>query len=119
MQEVSDEELPSPPKKQRTVKSPPHKPAIIVEEIDDVEMSSTPASKPGPKPSYATPSEVIEPSDDKTEKKRATSPTSVHPNLPRSGSFQMKSSAPKAPSKLRFSIQAEKEESSPTLTPAQ
>ncbi|KAI1796609.1 hypothetical protein LXA43DRAFT_566478 [Ganoderma leucocontextum] len=113
VEEVSDEESPSPPKKQRTaLKSPPpasrRLPTVTVEEIDDVEMSVPPSRSAQP-PSYTLPSEVIEPGDDKGDKKRATSPTSIFQGFGVAGRAT-KSSAPKAPSKLRFSIQAEGEE---------
>ncbi|KAI0367029.1 hypothetical protein BV20DRAFT_1001365 [Pilatotrama ljubarskyi] len=113
--EVIDEDQPS-PKKQRTSQKPPSKPnrtgSVTVEEIEDVEMSAS-GSKPAPTSIYTLPSEVVEPGDEKAETKRATSPSSV-PQFPGFGapraSFPMKSSAPKAPSKLRFSIQVDKEE---------
>ncbi|PIL25005.1 hypothetical protein GSI_12893 [Ganoderma sinense ZZ0214-1] len=111
--EASDEESPSPSKKQRTgVKSPPAAsrklPTVSVEEVDDVEMSSPPSWSMQP-PLYTHPSEVIEPGDDKGDKKRATSPTSTFQGFG-PANRGAKSSAPKAPSKLRFSIQAEGEE---------
>ncbi len=113
VEEVSDEDLPSPPKKQR--KSPPEpfrKNGPIIIEVDDVEMSSTPSSRAAPAPSYTYPSEVIEPGEDRTQKKRSTSPTPIFgafgPSRPAFSAA--KSSAPKAPSKLRFSIQADKDE---------
>lgn len=111
--EASDEESASPPKKQRTaVKSPPlpskKLPTVTVEEINDVEMSAPPSRSAQPL-SYTHPSEVIEPGDDKSDKKRATSPTSTFQGFGPAGRGA-KSSAPKAPSKLRFSIQAEGEE---------
>ena len=131
VEEVSDEEQPSPPKKQRTVKSPPPAPrrttSVTVEEVEDVEMSSTPPLRSGGvSSSYTLPAEVIEPGDDKSDKRRSTSPTSsVLPNLgPSRASFGVgKSSAPKAPSKLRYSIQADKDEkmdtdSAPAPVPA-
>ncbi len=113
VEEVSDEESTSPPKKQRTaVKSPPPAsrklPTVTVEEIDDVEMSAPPPRSAQPL-SYTLPSEVIEPGDDKNDKRRATSPTSTFQGFG-AASRAAKSSAPKAPSKLRFSIQAEGEE---------
>ncbi|KAM5532376.1 hypothetical protein V8D89_013970 [Ganoderma adspersum] len=113
VEEASDEESPSPPKKQRTaVKSPPPAsrklPTVTVEEIDDVEMSAPPSRSAQPF-SYTHPSEVIEPGDDKSDKKRATSPTSTFQGFG-PANRGAKSSAPKAPSKLRFSIQAEGEE---------
>ncbi|KAI0331450.1 hypothetical protein GY45DRAFT_1345277 [Cubamyces sp. BRFM 1775] len=115
--EVTEEDQPS-PKKQRTSAVPP-KPirttSVTVEEIDDVEMSSAPSSKSASAPSYTLPSEVVEPGDEKTDKRRATSPSSSAPSFPgfgapRAGFGATKSSAPKAPSKLRFSIQVEKDE---------
>ena len=112
MEEVSDEEE-SPVKKRRTVVQPPstsRRTTVTVEEIKDVEMSSGSSAKPSVTASYTLPSEVIEPGDDKSDKKRATSPTSAFPGFPRNGLTQPKSSAPKAPSKLRFSIQPEKED---------
>ncbi|KAI0675495.1 hypothetical protein C8Q78DRAFT_1101817 [Trametes maxima] len=112
------EEQPS-PKKQRTSHFAPPKPSrinpVTVEEVDDVEMTSSQKSIPATAPAYTLPSEVVEPGDEKTEKKRATSPSASVPNFPgfsapRSGFGASKSSAPKAPSKLRFSIQVEKDE---------
>ncbi|KAI0793926.1 hypothetical protein C8Q74DRAFT_1404090 [Fomes fomentarius] len=78
VEEVSDEDLPSPPKKQRKSPLEPfRKNGPIIIEVDDVEMSSTPSSRAAPAPSYTLPSEVIEPGDDKTQKKRSTSPTPI------------------------------------------
>ncbi|KAI9064115.1 hypothetical protein FKP32DRAFT_1591527 [Trametes sanguinea] len=112
--EVPDEEQPS-PKKQRTFAAPPKPPrtgSFSVEEIDDVDMSSSAASTPAPAQNYTLPSEVVEPGEEKAEKKRATSPSSTpaFPGFPRATFPPAKSSAPKAPSKLRFSIQVEKDE---------
>ncbi|OJT09844.1 hypothetical protein TRAPUB_13714 [Trametes pubescens] len=116
--EVAEEEQPSPKKQRtsqvappRTIKSHP----VTVEEIDDVEMTGYSSPKPT---TLTLPSEVVEPSDEKTEKKRATSPFSSTPSFPGFGPQRAsagfgapgKSSAPKAPSKLRFSIQVEKDE---------
>ncbi|TBU60951.1 hypothetical protein BD310DRAFT_957311 [Dichomitus squalens] len=110
VEEVSEEEQPSPPKKQRTLTLPPAQQSkvstFIVEEVDDVEMSLPSRSA---QPSYTLPSEIIEPGDDKVDKKRATSPTSAFPGFG-AAARGAKSSAPKAPSKLRFSIQVEREE---------
>ncbi|KAI0653407.1 hypothetical protein C8Q70DRAFT_606904 [Cubamyces menziesii] len=116
--EVTEEDQPS-PKKQRTSIVPP-KPirttSVTVEEIDDVEMSSSSSSKTTSTPQYTLPSEVVEPGDEKTDKRRATSPSSAAApafpgfGAPRAGFGAAKSSAPKAPSKLRFSIQVEKDE---------
>ncbi|KAI0352339.1 hypothetical protein OH77DRAFT_1592171 [Trametes cingulata] len=113
--EATEDDQPS-PKKQRTSQMPSLKPnrtsSVTVEEIDDVEMSA-PGSKPAPAPTYTLPSEVVEPGDEKAEKKHATSPSSAPQfagfSAPRA-SFPVKSSAPKAPSKLRFSIQVDKDE---------
>ncbi|RPD64373.1 hypothetical protein L226DRAFT_559572 [Lentinus tigrinus ALCF2SS1-7] len=78
VEEVSDEDQPSPTKKARTAKPPPPQtriPTVTVEEVDDVEMSSAPSSKSASSTTYTLPSEIIEPGDDKLEKKRSTSPT--------------------------------------------
>ncbi|KAI9060081.1 hypothetical protein FKP32DRAFT_1595819 [Trametes sanguinea] len=114
--EVPDEEQPF-LKKQRTFAAPPKPPRTgsrSVEEIDDVDVSSSAASTPAPAPAqnYTLPSEVVEPGEEKAEKKRATSPSSTpaFPGFPRATFPPAKSSAPKAPSKLRFSIQVEKDE---------
>ncbi|CDO73258.1 hypothetical protein BN946_scf185008.g20 [Trametes cinnabarina] len=110
--EVTDEEQPS-PKKQRTASSKPNRAGSFnVEEIDDVEMSSSTGNTAALGGTYTLPSEVVEPGEEKAEKKRATSPSSTpaFPGFPRATFPPAKSSAPKAPSKLRFSIQVEKDE---------
>ena len=116
VEEVPDEEQPSPPKKQRTITLPPAVPSkvstVTVEEVDDVEMS---APSRAAQPSYTLPSEVIEPGDERSDKKRATSPTSSFQGFG-AAARGAKSSAPKAPSKLRFSIQAEREEKADATT---
>ncbi|OSD03070.1 hypothetical protein PYCCODRAFT_1434947 [Trametes coccinea BRFM310] len=112
--EVPEDEQPS-PKKQRTFAVPsklPRTGSFSVEEIDDVEMSSSAGSAPAPAQNYTRPSEVVEPGEEVADKKRATSPSSTpaFPGFPRATFPPAKSSAPKAPSKLRFSIQVEKDE---------
>ncbi|KAI0693176.1 hypothetical protein C8T65DRAFT_760751 [Cerioporus squamosus] len=109
VEEVSDEDQPSPTKKARTAKPPPpptKTPTVTVEEVDDVEMSTAPSSKPDSSTSYTLPSEVIEPGDEKPEKKRSTSPTPTFTMGSGSGNLL----CPKAPSKLRFSVQADNDE---------
>ncbi|KAI8985550.1 hypothetical protein BD414DRAFT_57790 [Trametes punicea] len=118
VEEVSEEEQPS-PKKQRTYAAP-SKPnrtdSFTVQEFDDVEMSSSTGSTSAPVQTYTLPSEVIEPGEERTDRRRASSPSSASaPSfsgfaMPRTGFGSVKSSAPKAPSKLRFSIQVEKDE---------
>ncbi|OBZ74103.1 hypothetical protein A0H81_06017 [Grifola frondosa] len=112
VEEVFDEESPSPPKKQKTTATPmmngyPRR-SVTVEEVNDVEMSGP--SLPSASLSYTRPSEIIEPSEGNDDR-RSTSPTygSNPLGVPGTRYAGMKSSAPKAPSKLRFSFQAEKE----------
>ena len=126
VEEVSDEEQPSPPKKPKirspaahVAATPPPAPisvptrppvptrTILVEEIDDQDMETdtTPVVHP---------SQVIEPTEDRS--RRSSSPTSPvttvgsNPFPSAKSSFPVKSSAPKAPSKLRYSIQPEGDE---------
>lgn len=144
IEEVPDEEQPSPPKKAKTkatsspaslvptfatpsasapasvpvpapVKPPVPTRSISIEEVEDQDMESEPVVKPA---------QVIEPEENK---RRSSSPTSPAPSAPgllgSKSAFGVKSSAPKAPSKLRFSIQPEKDEqmqddSEPTLKPS-
>ncbi|KAI0819685.1 hypothetical protein BC628DRAFT_1342107 [Trametes gibbosa] len=123
--EAQDEEQPS-PKKLRVSHTIPTKPVrvnpVTIEEVEDVEMSSTPGFKPTP-PTYTLPSEIVEPGDETTERKRATSPSAA-PAFPGLGGQRAgfgpatKSSAPKAPSKLRFSIQVDKDEKMDTTPEA-
>ncbi len=116
IEEVSDEDSPSPPKKQRPtppaapkLSARPRPPAVVIEEVDDVDMSSTDSAK------VERPSQVVEPEESET-RQRSTSPTaSPFSSVPNGSAaarsaFGLKSSAPKAPSKLRYSFQADKEE---------
>ncbi|KAI0924626.1 hypothetical protein AcW2_005459 [Taiwanofungus camphoratus] len=120
VEEVSDEEGGSPPKKQKLSvpqvngRRKPTPPTVTVEEIDDVDMPQ--ATKPSQSPTYMQPSEVIEPSENR-DRSRSTSPSAPIFRNPfsaspaqRSAFGNLKSSAPRAPSKLRFSIQVDKEE---------
>lgn len=78
------------------------KSSIAIEEIEDVDMSA-------PSPSSVTrPAQIVEPEEKPTSRQRSQSPTaSTSPTSPIKHHYGMKSSAPKAPSKLRYSIQAE------------
>ncbi|OCH85505.1 hypothetical protein OBBRIDRAFT_310654 [Obba rivulosa] len=116
VEEVGDEDMPSPPKKPKTAPLPTSRPqsrTVTVEEVDDVDMASS--SQP------TLPSEVVEPGEDKGRSESPPSTSVSNPFVPQ-GSPQrplfggVKSSAPRAPSKLRFSFQAEKEEKEETAT---
>lgn len=121
VEEVSDDEGGSPSKKQKTTatRSRPttngHKPpaaSVSVEEVDDVEMSSS-------QPSVTLPAEVVEPSEASGRGPSPASSSSLSTGLgvrPTLGG--MKSSAPKAPSKLRYSFQADKDEKERAPTPS-
>ncbi|KAH9935061.1 hypothetical protein B0H21DRAFT_699261 [Amylocystis lapponica] len=127
--EEVDEEISSPPKKQKTNTSQangrPSLPAsgrsqtVTVEEVSDVSMES--ASRP----SYTLPSEVVEPAENGSgnAKSRSTSPTTTAAfaavpfgssaptaSNQRGGFGGLKTSAPRAPSKLRYSFMVEQEE---------
>ncbi|GJE91022.1 zf-RanBP domain-containing protein [Phanerochaete sordida] len=128
VEEVSDEEQPSPPKKAKKTKvavqripafisvagpaqpSAPTLPkppvptrSISIEEVEDQDMESE---------SVVKPAQVIEPEESKRRSPSPTSPSSAAPAGPfnHKSVFPTKSSAPKAPSKLRYSIQPEKDE---------
>ena len=125
IEEVSDDEQPSPSKKPKnqTIKPSaashpapllpsafprPQDPTrtISVEEVDDQVMSSEPTP-------VLHPSQVIEPSEESSRRSKSpTSPATLdsNPFNTGKGAFPVKSSAPKAPSKLRYSIQPEKDE---------
>lgn len=113
-EEVTDD-LPN-PKKQR--KSPAKESTITIEEIDDVDMSTS-TSELAPA-LFLQPAEIIEPDNASSLSKADQSTTSSNgffsssstPTSPTKSSslFGMKSSAPKEPSKLRFSYQADKSE---------
>lgn len=81
-------------------------PSVTIEEVEDVHM-------PSPKPSsikVTRPAQVIEPDENPQPRQRSQSPTSsTSPTSPVRNPFGLKSSAPKAPSKLRYSIQVEGE----------
>ncbi|CAL1714767.1 unnamed protein product [Somion occarium] len=106
VEEVEEEERPS-PKKQKMANgtSPPPAPTVVIEEMPDVEMTYTAKT--------TKPSQVVEP-EETDMRQRSTSPTtttaSFMPSGPSRPPFGLKTSAPKAPSKLRFSFQADKEE---------
>ncbi|TFY58201.1 hypothetical protein EVG20_g8240 [Dentipellis fragilis] len=126
--ENSDEDNRPSPKKQKKADS---RASPVVEEVDDVEMSSSALFSP----LVTRPTEVIEPSDSGSifgakstpaapsagsSNAFGTSGTSVSPSK---SAFGVKSSIPKEPSKLRFGFAAESEEkstrmeSSPTEPP--
>ncbi|KAK7686423.1 hypothetical protein QCA50_010647 [Cerrena zonata] len=107
VEEVEDEDLPS-PKKQKTIVL--SQPTIILEEIEDVNMIT-------PNVKVTKPSQIIEPEEtgsSSSNNKRvsfAPSPPPIivppAPSIPPSGSrpgFRMKNTHPKAPSKLRYSM---------------
>ncbi|KAI0792080.1 hypothetical protein C8Q75DRAFT_805123 [Abortiporus biennis] len=115
IEEVSDEDLPSPPKKHKPTTTtngvPPgfsfgkpngtaHPPStsVVVEEIQDDEGMSTPSA------SVSRPSQVVEPEEPGPS---SSSGSGLQQSKP---SFGVKSSAPKAPSKLRYSFQVDREE---------
>ena len=114
---IDDDEDDRAAKKQKT--TPPKGSPVVVEEIVDVDMPSTPNPST---PQFSGPTEVIEPSDDAGSSISdqlpglrngfAQSPTGTSPVKP---SFGPKSSAPKEPSKLRFSY---KGDASPPLAAA-
>ncbi|EMD38944.1 hypothetical protein CERSUDRAFT_112650 [Gelatoporia subvermispora B] len=115
IEEAEDEDMPSPPKKSKVTSPPLSRPqsrapkTVTVEEVDDVDMGSS-------KPSYTLPSEVVEPGEGSKDKRESSPPGGFSNPFAPQGSPQrplfagVKSSAPRAPSKLRFSFQAEKEE---------
>ncbi|TCD67585.1 hypothetical protein EIP91_012215 [Steccherinum ochraceum] len=79
---------------------------VIIEEVEDVDMTSSKTSSS----SVVRPSQVIEPEEPTAPRQRSQSPTSTtSPTSPVRNPFGMKSSAPKAPSKLRYSIKPEGE----------
>lgn len=116
IEEVSDEDLPSPPKKQRPTAPPKfaarRPPPIIIEEVEDEDMPISESAI-----AVERPSQVVEPEEPEV-RQRSTSPTATtspfgslpNGNAAARNTFGLKSSAPKAPSKLRYSFQADKEE---------
>ncbi|GBE86363.1 hypothetical protein SCP_0902420 [Sparassis crispa] len=124
VEEVEDEDAPpSPPKKQRTNGASTNgraaPPPVTIEEVDDVDIPT--AQRPGPPPIFMHPSEVVEPSS-RSASSSTASPmyasgagsssvgVGLLPTAARSMFGNIKSSAPKAPSKLRYVIQAEREQ---------
>ncbi|KAI0073258.1 hypothetical protein K474DRAFT_232297 [Panus rudis PR-1116 ss-1] len=106
VEEVEDEDEPS-PKKQKTTA-----PAPTIEEVDDVDMPSSATT--------TKPAQVVEPVESERKpngdsQRRSPSPSAPSANLfappgPLNRAiYNVKSSAPKAPSKLRFSIKAEED----------
>ncbi|THH30713.1 hypothetical protein EUX98_g3474 [Antrodiella citrinella] len=98
------EEDESPTKKQKTSTASGlmnnKKMTVTIEEVEDVDM-------PAPPSTYTRPSEIIEPVDS-PQRQRSQSPTAAtSPTSPVRNPYGMKSSAPKAPSKLRYSIKAD------------
>lgn len=103
--------MPSPPKKQKPAPPAAPKlsarfvpPPVIIEEVEDVDMPAK----------VEHPSQIVEPGETQPQQ-RSTSPTSSLGALPNGNAaakaaYGLKSSAPKAPSKLRYSFQAEKED---------
>ncbi|KAH7929082.1 hypothetical protein BV22DRAFT_1081682 [Leucogyrophana mollusca] len=109
------EEDESPTKKRKTTqnalsaRSPPR--PVQVEEIDDDDM---------PMNGYTRPSEIIEPSDESarfSSRRSAVTPPPPAP-VPKPPAFGVKSSAPREPSKLRYSVQLDKAELPPVEPPA-
>lgn len=95
---------------------------VTMEEIDDVDMPSNSHQTS----SFLRPTEIIEPFDNGgSSSSKLTQPASGS-NLfptnaaipPLKSAFSVKSSAPKEPSKLRFSYQADKTESTPATHPS-
>lgn len=84
---------------------------VEVEDVTDVDMSAAESSV-----NTVQPSQVIEPeqSPERSTSPPATSPTLTNPfsngGSPLKTGFGVKSSAPRAPSKLRYSIQVDKDE---------
>ncbi|KAI6164455.1 hypothetical protein EDD17DRAFT_349080 [Pisolithus thermaeus] len=99
-----DEE--SPPKKRKTTKSPqPSQPPAA--EVIDIDASELPPSSP-----LVRPTEITEPDESPKVNGKPGSPTTAS-SLPTANSktlFGIKSSAPKEPSKLRYSYQVDKVE---------
>ncbi|KII87179.1 hypothetical protein PLICRDRAFT_42829 [Plicaturopsis crispa FD-325 SS-3] len=126
VEEVPDDEAPPVPKKQKkaTVNgigrpSVIPRPSISVEELDD-DIVMTSSSSKSAEPLVARPTEIVEPSSSNGAAK-STSPTTNGLSFGASGSGSsapgklplfgaVKSSAPKEPSKLRFSYKADKPE---------
>ncbi|EKM49953.1 uncharacterized protein PHACADRAFT_264405, partial [Phanerochaete carnosa HHB-10118-sp] len=129
IEELSDEDQPSPSKKAKTktptpaqpvatppaptfaavlalaaasAKSPVPTRSISIEEVEEVEDQDMESVKPA---------QVIEPEENTRRSSSPTSPTTSAPGpFGAKSAFGTKSSAPKAPSKLRYSIQPEKDE---------
>ncbi|THH02704.1 hypothetical protein EW026_g193 [Hermanssonia centrifuga] len=108
IEEVEDDDQPS-PKKQKTANgarssiSPPSRYAVTIEEVDDVDMplASRPVSfRP------MQPSQIIEPE----ETAPSASTPSLNTGLAAKPPLGPKSSIPKAPSKLRYSFQVDRDE---------
>ncbi|KAH8093783.1 hypothetical protein BXZ70DRAFT_897202 [Cristinia sonorae] len=77
-------------------------PTVTIEEVEDVDMVTSPSK-------VTRPTQVIEPEEAPAPRQRSQSPTSAtSPTSPvRNPYGNLKSSAPKAPSKLRYSIKPE------------
>ncbi|KIJ62017.1 hypothetical protein HYDPIDRAFT_169390 [Hydnomerulius pinastri MD-312] len=106
-EEVDDDDE-SPTKKRKTAAQIAPKPqaSVQVEEVNDIDASkATPSS-------FTRPTEVIEPGDDATKVNgKSSAPTLSPPSAPPKSLFgTTKTSAPKEPSKLRYSYQADKVE---------
>ncbi|KAA1468832.1 hypothetical protein DENSPDRAFT_878441 [Dentipellis sp. KUC8613] len=128
VEEIPDEDDRPSPKKQKKADS---RPSPTVEEVEDVEMSSSASFSP----LVNRPTEVIEPSDSGSlfgAKSTPAAPSTGSSNAfgssgpsvsPSKSAFGVKSSIPKEPSKLRFGFAAESEDkstkmdSSPTEPP--
>ncbi|KAF9784993.1 hypothetical protein BJ322DRAFT_1060813 [Thelephora terrestris] len=103
VEEVEDEEELSSPKKKQKVSTSTE--PMIVEVLD---------SQP-PSQQFIHPSEIIEPGDPPQLQTAglncgASSPSTISPTTAGRSFFGLKSSAPKEPSKLRFSIKADRDE---------
>ncbi|KZP26587.1 hypothetical protein FIBSPDRAFT_887098 [Athelia psychrophila] len=98
----------------------PVKETLTVEEIDDVDMPTSKSPSPG---LFSQPTEIIEPESDNANSANpsTSSSSSALPTSPTKSAsaslFGLKSSAPKEPSKLRFSYQADKPDSETPLPP--
>ncbi|KAG1831221.1 hypothetical protein EV424DRAFT_1372286 [Suillus variegatus] len=105
--EVSNQDE-SPTKKQKTAK--PTSVVLSVEEVEDVEMVQDKSSV------FTRPAEIVEPVEDTPSSLTTPSPTpfSHTPSLalPMKTAFGAKTSAPREPSKLRYSYYADKETAS-------
>lgn len=119
-----DEDIPSPTKKSkangassmlRPAAEIKERSTIQVEEIDDAEMAG-PLSLSKTDSNVVLPSQIIEPEQPLREKERAPSFIFSGPSNATKSTLGLKSSAPKAPSKLRYSFNPDKEEKSPEVS---